>query len=202
MTSPVMTENPGQPSARSYPTRAPDRSRSEAGGSPGVKITVRDLSFSYGAHRALKNISVDLRARQVTALIGPSGCGKSTFLRVLNRMNELLPQTTTTGSVRLDGTEIYAPRVDLVELRKRVGMVFQKPNPFPMSIFDNVLSGPRVHRRLSRAEQEEIAESALRGAALWDEVKEDLRKSALALPAASSSACASPARSRTSPKSS
>jgi phosphate transport system ATP-binding protein len=181
MITPVMTENLDQVSPRSYPSQAPDGPRSAAAKSPGVKITVRDLSFCYGAHRALKSISVDLRARQVTALIGPSGCGKSTFLRVLNRMNELLPQTSTTGSVRLDGTEIYAPQVDLVELRKRVGMVFQKPNPFPMSIFDNVLSGPRVHRRLSRAEQDEIVEGALRGAALWDEVKDDLRKSALAL---------------------
>ena len=145
------------------------------------KYVVQDLDFFYGRQQALKAVSIDIYAHQITALIGPSGCGKSTFLRTLNRMNELIADTRTSGSVRLDGVDIYERRVDVVELRKRVGMVFQKPNPFPMSIFDNVASGPRIHGVKGRSELEDIVERGLRGAALWDEVKDDLRKSALAL---------------------
>lgn len=146
-----------------------------------VKFAVRDLNLHYGSHHALKQVSTDIYLHEITALIGPSGCGKSTFLRCLNRMNELIPGVRTTGSILLDGVDLYDRRVDVVELRKRVGMVFQKPNPFPMSIFDNVAAGPRIHGIRQRARLEEIVEQSLRGAALWDEVKDSLRKSALAL---------------------
>jgi len=146
-----------------------------------VKFTVRSLSLLYGGCRALKNVSIEIGAHDITALIGPSGCGKSTFLRTLNRMNELLPDVQTEGEVLLDQQNIYAPGADVVELRRRVGMVFQKPNPFPKSIFDNVAYGPRLHGVKRQVDLEEIVERSLRGAALWDEVKDTLRKSALAL---------------------
>ncbi len=145
------------------------------------KFVVEELNVHYGRHHALKSVSVRLFEHRITALIGPSGCGKSTFLRALNRMNELIPDARTTGSVRMDGVEIYDRRVDVVELRKRVGMVFQKPNPFPMSVFDNVASGPRIHGVRRRDALEEIVERSLRAAALWEEVKDRLRKSALEL---------------------
>jgi phosphate transport system ATP-binding protein len=145
------------------------------------KFRVRNLNFYYGQHHALKDISADINEREVTALIGPSGCGKSTFLRALNRMNELLGNTRTEGSVEMDGVNIYDRRIDVVELRKRVGMVFQKPNPFPMSIFDNVAAGPRLHGIKQRGKLEAIVERSLRQAALWDEVKDSLKKSAFAL---------------------
>jgi len=165
--------------------RAAEAARVETGerqaAAPSPVFVVRDLGFHYGSHQALKSVSIEILEHEVTALIGPSGCGKSTFLRVLNRMNEVLPNTKTDGSVRLYGTELYAPGIDVVELRKQVGMVFQKPNPFPMSIFDNVASGPRVHGTRRRSELESIVERSLRAAALWEEVKDTLRKSALAL---------------------
>jgi phosphate transport system ATP-binding protein len=145
------------------------------------KITVRDMDFFYGRHHALKSIRIDIYANEITALIGPSGCGKSTFLRTLNRMNDLLPGTRVTGSVLLDGTDIYSGRTDVVELRKRVGMVFQKPNPFPKSIYENIAYGPRIHGVRRRSEVDEIVERSLRGAALWDEVKDSLKKSAFDL---------------------
>jgi phosphate transport system ATP-binding protein len=145
------------------------------------KFEIRDLNFYYGSQAALKSVTATLHAREITALIGPSGCGKSTFLRVLNRMNELLPGTRTTGSVLMDGINLYDARADVVELRKRVGMVFQKPNPFPMSIFDNIASAPRIHGLRRRADLEVVVEQSLRSAALWDEVKDVLHKSALAL---------------------
>jgi len=148
---------------------------------PEAKFRVENLNFYYGAHHALKNINTTLHLKEITALIGPSGCGKSTFLRCLNRMNELLADTRTEGSISMDGVDIYDRRVDVVELRKRVGMVFQKPNPFPMSIFDNIAAGPRIHGIRQRARLAEIVEKSLRGAALWDEVKDSLKKSALAL---------------------
>jgi len=144
-------------------------------------FTVREVSVHYGMHQALKSVSLEIPCHEITALIGPSGCGKSTFLRVLNRMNEVVPHTRTTGSVRLNGTEIYDPRVDVVELRKQVGMVFQKPNPFPMTIFDNVASGPRVHGIRKHSDLESLVERSLRAAALWNEVKDWLGKSAFAL---------------------
>jgi phosphate transport system ATP-binding protein len=146
-----------------------------------TQFTVKDLNLWYGSHHALKGINVDLPARQITALIGPSGCGKSTFLRCLNRMNDLIEGVKIKGEVRLDNENIYAPATDVVELRKRVGMVFQRPNPFPKSIYDNIAYGPRLHGKINRAELEELVEQCLRQAALWDEVKDMLKKSALDL---------------------
>ena len=165
------------------PTSAQLTEPGGGGGNPGErpKFLVQGLDFYYGKHHALKAINATIQPREVTALIGPSGCGKSTFLRCLNRMNELLPNTRTTGSVQLDGVEIFDRKVDVVELRKRVGMVFQKPNPFPKSIFENVAYGPRLHGVRRRSQIEEIVEKSLRSAALWDEVKDVLRKGALEL---------------------
>lgn len=145
------------------------------------KIEVRDLNFYYGDFKALKDINIDLKANTVTALIGPSGCGKSTFLRILNRMNDLIDGSRIEGKVELDGLDIYGKEVDVVELRKRVGMVFQQPNPFPKSIYDNVAYGPRIHGIKNKGQLDEIVERSLRGAALWDEVKDRLHKSALSL---------------------
>lgn len=146
-----------------------------------VKIAAKNVDFFYGSHQALKNISVEIRANQVTAFIGPSGCGKSTFLRCLNRMNDLIDGTRMTGSITLDGHDIYAPSVDPVELRKEVGMVFQKPNPFPMSIYDNITYGPKIHGTKDKSTLDGIVEDCLKKAALWDEVKDKLKQSALAL---------------------
>jgi len=146
-----------------------------------VKISARDVDFFYGSKQVLQRVSVDIQANRVTALIGPSGCGKSTFLRCLNRMNELIDGTKIYGSITLDGHDIYAPNVDPVELRKEVGMVFQKPNPFPMSIYDNITYGPKIHGERDRSKLDEIVESCLKRAALWDEVKDVLKQSALAL---------------------
>jgi phosphate transport system ATP-binding protein len=146
-----------------------------------AKIDVEHLNFYYGSKRALSDISVAVQDRQITALIGPSGCGKSTFLRCLNRMNDTIPGTRMEGGVLLDGQDIYAPDTDVVDLRRRVGMVFQRPNPFPQSIFDNVAFGPLVlgmHRKENLAD---VVERSLRGAVLWDEVKDDLRQDALSL---------------------
>jgi phosphate transport system ATP-binding protein len=148
---------------------------------PELRIEVKNLDFWYGTFQALKNVAVDVPSKQVTALIGPSGCGKSTFLRVLNRMNDFIPGIKITGKVLLDGEDIYAPDVDVVELRKRVGMVFQKPNPFPKTIFENVVYGPRIHGERNKSALNEIAEKSLRQSALWDEVKDKLNKSALEL---------------------
>ena len=147
-----------------------------------VKIAVERLNFYYGQKRALENITVDLRANVVSAFIGPSGCGKSTFLRTLNRMNDIIPGTRVEGTVRIDGVDIYDPALDVVGLRRRVGMVFQKSNPFPKSITENVAYGLRVNGLAgSRAELAERVEQSLRAAALWDEVKDRLDESALAL---------------------
>ncbi|RME90447.1 MAG: phosphate ABC transporter ATP-binding protein [Anaerolineae bacterium] len=145
-------------------------------------FTIRDLNFYYGQKRALSQINMDILPRRVTALIGPSGCGKSTFLRCLNRMNDTIPGTRLEGRVLLEGQDIYAPDVDVVTLRQRVGMVFQKPNPFPQSIFDNVAFGPRILGMVEgRDHLEGIVEHALRQAALWDEVKDKLKENALSL---------------------
>jgi phosphate transport system ATP-binding protein len=146
-----------------------------------TKVLTDNLDFYYGDFHALKNINMVVRDRQVTALIGPSGCGKSTFLRTLNRMNDLIAGTRLTGKILLDDSDIYDKRVDVVDLRKRVGMVFQKPNPFPMSIYDNIAYGPRIHGMSNRKKLNEIVERTLRGAALWDEVKDKLKASAFAL---------------------
>jgi len=148
---------------------------------PAVKIDVNGLNFYYGSHRVLHDINLKIQANQVTALIGPSGCGKSTFLRSLNRMNDIIPGTRVEGSVRIDDQDIYAPSVDVVDLRRRVGMVFQKSNPFPKSIYDNVAYGPRILGTRSRAALDQAVERSLGASALWDEVKDRLHESALRL---------------------
>ena len=144
-------------------------------------LSARDLNLYYGENHALKNIMIDLPERQITALIGPSGCGKSTFLRTINRMNDLIPGVKITGSLTYRGEEVYAPGRDVTDLRRRIGMVFQKANPFPMSIYDNVAYGPRTHGIRNRVKLDEIVEQSLRGAAIWEEVKDRLKKSALGL---------------------
>jgi len=151
--------------------------RQGRGGAP-AKISVRNLDFFYGAYRALKNVSIDFHDRSVTALIGPSGCGKTTLLRVLNRVFELYPDQRATGEVLVNGVNILDPSIDLTRLRARIGMTFQKPNPFPMSIYENVAFGLRLHRRLTHAEIDASVERALRGAVLWDEVKDILHRHA------------------------
>ncbi len=142
---------------------------------------MQGLNLHYGKTHALKSVSLDIPERQVTAVIGPSGCGKSTFLRTLNRMNDTIPGVRVEGDVRIGERSLYGNGVDVVELRRDVGMVFQKPNPFPTSIRNNVLFGPRLHRRLSASEKDELVESALRHAALWDEVRDRLDKDATML---------------------
>ena len=148
---------------------------------PEAKIQARNLDFYYGPVRALKNVTIDCHDRKVTAIIGPSGCGKSTFIRTLNRMNDVIPGTRVEGKILLDGNDIHAADVDVVELRRRVGMVFQKPNPFPKSIFDNIAYGLRINGLKDRRTLEETVERSLRGAALWDEVKDRLDANAFAL---------------------
>ena len=144
-------------------------------------ISVQDLCLWYGEHQALKNINIGIPEKSITALIGPSGCGKSTFLKTLNRMNDLIPGVKITGTVNYKGGNIFDHGTDVNELRRQVGMVFQKPNPFPMSVYDNVAYGPRTHGIRSRAKLDDIVERSLRGAAIWDEVKDRLKKSALGL---------------------
>ena len=144
-------------------------------------ITVKDLDLWYGSTQALHHVSMDIPEKSITALIGPSGCGKSTFLKTLDRMNDLVPGVRIEGTVEYDGKNIFAPDVDVNELRRQVGMVFQKPNPFPMSVYDNVAYGPRTHGVRNRAKLDEIVEQSLRSAAIWDEVKDRLRKNALGL---------------------
>ena len=145
------------------------------------QISVKDLCLWYGSAQALKNVSINIPEKSITALIGPSGCGKSTFLKTLDRMNDLIPGVKITGQVEYGGQDIFAPSVDVNELRRRIGMVFQKPNPFPMSIYDNVAYGPRTHGVTARSELDGIVERSLRDAAIWDEVKDRLKKSALGL---------------------
>ena len=144
-------------------------------------ITVNDLCLWYTSTQALKNINIEIPEKSITALIGPSGCGKSTFLKTLNRMNDLIPGVRTTGTVQYRGQDIFAPGVDVNELRREVGMVFQKPNPFPMSIYDNIAYGPRTHGITGKARLDDIVERSLRNAAIWDEVKDRLKKNALGL---------------------
>lgn len=145
------------------------------------KFTVSNLNLYYGSYHALHEINIDIQKNRVTALIGPSGCGKSTFLRTLNRMNDIIENVRIDGEILLDGQNIYAPETDVVHLRKRVGMVFQQPNPFPKSIYDNVAYAPRIHGLKDKRKLDEIVEKSLRGAALWEEVKERLHKPALGL---------------------
>ena len=144
-------------------------------------LQVKDLDLWYGAHQALHSVSMDIPEKSITAFIGPSGCGKSTFLKTLNRMNDLVPGVKITGEVRYRGGDIYAPGTDVCRLRREIGMVFQKPNPFPMSIYDNIAYGPRTHGIRSKARLDELVERSLRGAAIWDEVKDRLKKNALGL---------------------
>ena len=144
-------------------------------------ITVKDLCLWYGSHKALKDININIPDQSITALIGPSGCGKSTFLKTLNRMNDLIPDVKITGDVRYQGKDIFGADVDVSQLRREIGMVFQKPNPFPMSIYDNIAYGPRTHGIHNKAKLDEIVERSLRDAAIWDEVKDRLKKNALGL---------------------
>ncbi|UCH35202.1 MAG: phosphate ABC transporter ATP-binding protein [Armatimonadota bacterium] len=165
-----MTETPGQ-----------RNSEESAAAERGAKLQIRGLDFFYGRFQALRGVDLTVRERQITAFIGPSGCGKSTFLRALNRMNEIIEGARTRGQVLLDGEDIYAPNVDVVALRRRVGMVFQRPNPFPMSIHDNVAFGPRIHRLARGGGLADLVRHSLQRAALWDEVKDKLRQSAFSL---------------------
>ena len=145
------------------------------------KFEVRNMDLYYGSFHALKNINIDIPEKEITAFIGPSGCGKSTFLKSLNRMNDLVEGCRISGGIKLDGVDIYKDKMDVNVLRKRVGMVFQKPNPFPMSIYDNIAYGPRTHGVRNKAKLDDIVERSLRGAAIWDEVKDRLKKNALGL---------------------
>lgn len=145
------------------------------------KFSIQDLNFFYGDFQALKNISFDITQNEVTALIGPSGCGKSTFLRVLNRMNDLIEGSSHNGEVLYNGEELYSAACDVIELRKKVGMVFQKPNPFPLSLYDNICYGPRLHGIHNKGQLDEIVEKSLKQASLWKEVKDRLRKPASGL---------------------
>ncbi len=144
-------------------------------------LSVENLCLWYGSHQALKDINIEIPEKSITALIGPSGCGKSTFLKTLDRMNDLIPDVKITGGVLYKGEDIFDASVDVSELRRQVGMVFQKPNPFPMSIYDNIAYGPRTHGIKNKAKLDEIVEKSLRGAAIWDEVKDRLKKNALGL---------------------
>lgn len=144
-------------------------------------MTVHDLCLWYGSHQALTDINIELPEKSITALIGPSGCGKSTFLKTINRMNDLIPDVKITGEIKYKEQNIFAPNVDVNDLRREVGMVFQKPNPFPMSIYDNIAYGPRTHGVKNKAKLDDIVERSLRGAAIWDEVKDRLKKNALGL---------------------
>ncbi|MBE5765685.1 MAG: phosphate ABC transporter ATP-binding protein [Clostridiales bacterium] len=144
-------------------------------------ITAKDMCLWYGNHKALNNVSIEISEKSITALIGPSGCGKSTFLKTLNRMNDLIPGVKITGDIRYGGMDIFSGEVDVNNLRKEIGMVFQKPNPFPMSIYDNVAYGPRTHGVTNKVELDGIVEQALRDAAIWDEVKDRLKKNALGM---------------------
>jgi phosphate transport system ATP-binding protein len=160
----------------------PTASRADPATAPEIKIKVRDLDVFYGTKRAVRDVNMDIAARSVTAFIGPSGCGKSTILRCFDRMNDLIPSARIRGSILLDGEDIYAPDVQPVEVRRRVGLVFQRPNPFPMSIYENVAYGPRRHGVSDRTRLDQIVEESLKQAALWDEVKDDFRrKSGLSL---------------------
>ena len=144
-------------------------------------ITVKDMCLWYGEHQALKEVNIEIPEKSITAFIGPSGCGKSTFLKTLNRMNDLIPGVKITGDIRYENTDIFSKEVDVNNLRKEIGMVFQKPNPFPMSIYDNIAYGPRTHGITNKVQLDEIVENALRDAAIWDEVKDRLKKNALGM---------------------
>ena len=183
MTSPRLSEFAGSIGATAALPAAPAAEGAETSeaATPATKVSIRNVNFYYGKFQALHDISLALRDRRVTAFIGPSGCGKSTLLRILNRVYELYPGQVATGEVLVDGENILAPGLDLNRLRARIGMVFQKPTPFPMSIYDNIAFGIRLYERLPKAELDDRVEAALRRAALWDEVKAKLRQSGLSL---------------------
>ena len=145
------------------------------------KLTISNMELYYGDFKALKGINLNIQANEITAFIGPSGCGKSTFLKTINRMNDLIPDVKITGEIKYKERNIFAPNVDVNDLRREVGMVFQKPNPFPMSIYDNIAYGPRTHGVKNKAKLDDVVERSLRGAAIWDEVKDRLKKNALGL---------------------
>jgi phosphate transport system ATP-binding protein len=177
----ALTETPGVKPAHPLGHVAVAAAQKRAESPSEVAVRAHDFSCWYGSFQALHSISLDMPARRVTALIGPSGCGKSTFLRWINRMNDLVPSARADGTLDLHGIDLLARGMDVVDLRRRVGMVFQKPNPFPKSIYDNVAFGPRLHRKMRRSDLDALVEQSLRGAALWDEVKDRLRESALSL---------------------
>jgi len=185
MTTPPQLRRPGDsvpvaPASPMSPSGA-GRDGSADATAPATAVEVRDFSSWYGSFQALHHLDLDIPARRVTALIGPSGCGKSTFLRWINRMNDTIPSARAAGRLSLHGIDLLARDADVVELRRRVGMVFQKPNPFPKSIYDNIAFGPRLHRKMNRADLDELVEQSLRAAAIWDEVKDRLKASALGL---------------------
>ena len=166
-----------------------------------IVFDLERLEVYYGAFRAVRDVTLQVRKNEITAFIGPSGCGKTTVLRCLNRMNDLIPGARVGGKVCYHGVDLYGDNVSASEVRRRIGMVFQKPNPFPKSIYDNIAFGARINGVTDRTKLDEVVEKSLRAAALWDEVKDRLRNSALACPAASNSGCVSPARSRSNPRS-
>ena len=179
-----MQTNVGLPKLVSVRSTAPNEESKESkrpSTAPRATIITENLSFYYGRFKALESVSMEITARQITAIIGPSGCGKSTFLRTLNRMQDLVPGARVEGKVLLEGEDMYGPETDPAEVRTKVGMVFQRPNPFPKSIFDNVAFGPRMHGLKNRQTLQQIVEQSLHGAALWDEVKDKLKQSAYAL---------------------
>ena len=170
-----------RPASRTPPPAVSAPLRVEAPSPAPCHVMAENFSIFYGKNEAVKRIHLRIPDGQVTALIGPSGCGKSTFLRAINRMNDLIPQCRTDGRLVFDGQEVHGPQLDVVVLRRRVGMVFQKPNPFPKSIYENIAYGPRLHERLKREELDQMVEKSLRSAALWDEVKDRLHENALGL---------------------
>ena len=177
----VKKENAAPAKIRAFTRALDDNLHENEATSASIKMQVQQMSFYYGSTRVLEDISIDFWEHRITALIGPSGCGKSTLLRALNRMNDLVPRSHAEGKIILDGENILAPDVDVVEVRRRIGMVFQRPNPFPKSIYDNVVYGPRLLGVSKRGELDEIVERSLRASALWDEVKDKLHESGLAL---------------------
>ena len=182
MTDPVIEPNRPAPAASSTPMRAPTVSAKASVAATPTRISVKDINAFYGQKQALHDVNLDIPDNAVTAFIGASGCGKSTLLRCLNRMNDTIPGARVEGQIRMDGIDINSPAVDPVQVRTRIGMVFQKPNPFPMSIYDNIAYGPRTHKlATTKADLDAIVEKSLRGAALWDEVKDRLKSSGLGL---------------------
>ena len=177
----VKEENAASPKIRAFTRALNDNLHENETSSASIKMQVQKMNFYYGNNRALEDINIDFWEHRITALIGPSGCGKSTLLRALNRMNDLVPKARAEGKIILDGDDILAPNVDVVEVRRRIGMVFQRPNPFPKSIYDNVVYGPRLLGVTKRSDLDEIVERSLHSSALWDEVKDKLHESGLAL---------------------